>query len=107
MERAEESLKAAKDLARQHYYDITASRAYFVIFYAATALLLSSAVISAIHKNFVKTGKLDKQFGKDLNWLFELRSVADYGVTTHVPKKDAEQAVETAEKFLQAIKNLL
>ena len=115
MERAEESLKAAKDLARQHYYDITASRTYYVIFYAATALLLSeeltfrkhSAVISAIHKNFVKTGKLDKQFGKDLNWLFELRSVADYGVTTHVPKKDAEQAVETAEKFLQAIKNLL
>lgn len=46
-------------------------------------------------------------FGKNLNWLFELRGIGDYGVTTHVPQEDAEQAINAAEEFLQAIKRLL
>jgi uncharacterized protein (UPF0332 family) len=115
LERAEESLNAAKELLLKGYPDVVASRAYYTAFYAATALLLCeemtfrkhTAVISFIHKNFVKTGKLAAQFGKDLNWLFELRSVSDYGVTVRVPQKNAEQAVKTAEEFLQAIKDLI
>ena len=115
LQRAEESLNAAKDLVRQHYYDIAASRAYYVVFYASTALLLSeemvfskhSAIISTIHKDFVKTGKLPKQLGKKLNWPFELRNVGDYGVTAHVPEQDVEQATNAAEEFLRAIKRLL
>ena len=45
---------------------------------------------------------MEKSFGKDLNWLFELRSVGDYGVTVHVPKQEAEQAIEAARRFVQA-----
>ncbi len=66
-----------------------------------------SAVISAFHQHIVKTGKVDKQCGKDLNWLFELRNVGDYGVTTHVPKHDAERAIEAAAHFLQAAKKVI
>jgi len=87
MARAEESIQAAKQLISTGYYDFAGSRAYYAAFYAATAVLLAeelqygkhSGVIAAIHRNFVKTGKLDQQFGRDLNWLFELRSVGDYG----------------------------
>jgi uncharacterized protein (UPF0332 family) len=115
IERAQESLEAARELLRKDYYDFAASRAYYAVFYAATALLLCeelafrkhSAVIAAIHKIFVKTGKLDKQFGKDLNWLFELRNIGDYGVTVHVPKQDAKRAIEAAQGFLEAIKHLI
>ena len=115
LERGEESLNAARELLRKAYYDVAASRAYYTVFYAATALLLCeemtfrkhTAVIASIHKHFVKTGRIDPKFGKDLNWLFELRNVSDYGVTVHVPPKDAERAVEAAEKFLQAIKDLI
>jgi uncharacterized protein (UPF0332 family) len=111
MERAEESIKAAKDLIKGAYYDFAASRA----FYAATATLVHenfkfrkhSAVISAIHQQYVKTGKLDKKFGKDLNWLFELRSVGDYGSVIHVPQQDAEKAIEAAELFINAIEKLI
>lgn len=28
---------------------------------------------------------LDKLHGKNLNWLFELRGIGDYGDTRHVP----------------------
>jgi len=115
LERAEESIKAAKDLAKGSYFDFAASRAYYAAFYAATAILIHegfkyrkhSAVISAIHQQYVKTGKLDKKYGKDLNWLFELRSVGDYGAVIHVPQPDAEKAIEAAESFIKAIKNLI
>ncbi len=85
LQRAEASIRAAKELASGGYYDFVASRSYYAAFYAATALLLSeeldfskhSGVIASIHQRFVKTGKLDRRYGRDLNWLFELRDVGD------------------------------
>lgn len=115
LERAVQSIQAARQLASAGYYDFAASRAYYAAFYAATALLLQeglefkkhSAVIASVHQRFVKTGKLDKEHGKNLNWLFELRSIGDYGGLIHVPRQEAEQAIEAAEKFLEAIRSLL
>ena len=113
--RAQQSLAAAQALASNAYYDFVASRAYYAAFYAATALLLSeeltfskhSGVIASIHRKFVKTGRLDAQHGKNLNWLFELRGIGDYGGMVHVAKADAEQAIRAASEFLEAIKVLL
>ena len=115
LERAERSIDAAKQLAEGRYYDFAASRAYYAAFYAATAVLLQdglelskhSAVIALIHQRFVKLGKLEKEQGKALNWLFELRSVGDYGGAAHVSRFEVEEAIEAAEKFLAAIKLLL
>jgi uncharacterized protein (UPF0332 family) len=115
LERAELSIRAARQLLSGGYYDFAASRAYYAAFYAATAVLLSeglelskhSGVIAAIHQRLVKAGKLDKEQGQTLNWLFEVRGVGDYGVTAHVSPKEAEQAIQAAEGFLEAIKALL
>lgn len=115
LERAEQSVQAAKDLLASGYCDFAASRAYYAAFYAAVAVLLTegldfskhSGVIASIHQRFVKTGKLDKVHGRNLNWLFELRGVGDYGATAHVSRQDAEQAIQIAESFIQAIKPLI
>ena len=115
LERAEQSIQAAKDLAAKGYHDFAASRAYYAAFYAATAVLLNegldfskhSGVIASIHQRFVKTGKLSKEQGKDLNWLFEIRSVGDYGGTAHVSQQQAERAIQAAESFVSTIKALL
>jgi uncharacterized protein (UPF0332 family) len=115
VERAEQSLAAAKELAARGFPDFAASRAYYAAFYASTAALLNegielskhSGVIASVHQRLVKTGKLDKEQGRGLNWLFELRSVGDYGVTVHVSQQDAERAVQVAEGFLRVIKSLL
>ncbi len=115
LERAEKSIQAATELAASGFYDFAAPRAYYAAFYAATAVLLDeglefsrhSGVIASIHQRLVKTGKLDKEQGKELNWLFELRNVGDYGVTIHVSQQDAERAVRVAENFLCVIKSLL
>jgi len=115
LERAEKSIQAAKELAASGFDDFAASRAYYAAFYAATAALLNegmefsrhSGVIASIHQRLVKTGKLDMEQGKELNWLFELRNVGDYGVTIHVSQQDAERAIRVAENFLRVIKSLL
>ncbi|HUS73209.1 MAG TPA: HEPN domain-containing protein [Sedimentisphaerales bacterium] len=115
LERAEQSIQAAKELAASGFYDFVASRSYYAAFYAATAALLNeglefsrhSGVIASIHQRLVKTGKLDKEQGKELNWLFELRNVGDYGVTVHVSQQDAERAIRVTENFLRVIKSLL
>jgi len=115
LERARQSLKAAQDLLDDGYEDFSASRAYYAVFYAATALLLKdglergkhSGVIAAMHQRFVKTGKLSKELGRNLNWLFELRSVGDYGGVAHVSRIDAEQAITVARQFLDTVQGLL
>lgn len=115
LERATQSLNAAKDLLKNEYYDFAASRAYYAAFYAATAALLSegldlnkhSAVISLVHQRFVKTGRLTKEQGKSLNWLFELRSIGDYGGAAHVSESNVEQAIQAADDFIWAINSLL
>jgi uncharacterized protein (UPF0332 family) len=115
MDRAQRSILAARQLASGGYHDFAASRADYATFYAASALLLSeglefskhSAVIASVHQRFVKTGKLDVEQGKALNWLFELRGVGDYGGPVHVSPQEAEQAIEAAEKLVDAIRALL
>jgi len=115
LERAEQSIQAARELSGSGYHDFAASRAYYAAFYAATAVLLvedlgagkHSGVIALIHQRFVKAGKLDKEQGKALNWLFELRGVGDYGVTAHVSEQEAGRAIEAAESFVRAVKSLL
>jgi uncharacterized protein (UPF0332 family) len=69
LERAGQSIQAARQLVSGGYYDFAASRAYYAAFYAATAVLLNegvelskhSAIIASMHQRFVKTGKLDKE----------------------------------------------
>ena len=115
LERAEQAVNAARKLASDGYYDFAASRAYYAVFYAASALLIHeglefrkhSGVIAAIHQRFIKSGKLEKEYGKNLNWLFELRNIGDYGVTVHVPKSEAEQAINAAMSFLQKARSIL
>jgi uncharacterized protein (UPF0332 family) len=106
--------RAAKDLLVKEYFDMAAARAYYAAFYAASALLLSQdidtnkhgGVIALFHQHFVKTGKLDKEQGKSLNWLFEIRGVGDYGVSVHVASGEAYLAVQVAKKFLGSVNQI-
>ena len=74
LDKSEQSINAAKLLLRDGYYDFSASRAYYAMFYAVEALMLDrdlsfskhSAVIAAFGKKFVKTGIFDSRFHRSL-----------------------------------------
>jgi uncharacterized protein (UPF0332 family) len=115
LERARTSLAAARQLYESHFYDIAASRPYYTAFYAATALFVDrgisfrrhSSLIALFHREFVHTGILDSEYGRDLNALFTARAVGDYGTVTHVSPGEAESAINAAARFLAAIEALL
>jgi uncharacterized protein (UPF0332 family) len=111
LERAQEALDVARQMQVQGHHDFAASRAYYAAFYAATAALLyrqlqfrrHSGVIAAVHRDLVREGLLDRTLGRQLNWLFELRGVGDYGAADHVPEEDARRAVTAAEDLVAAL----
>ncbi|QKD82661.1 HEPN domain-containing protein [Thermoleptolyngbya sichuanensis A183] len=88
-----------------------ASRAY----YAASALLLSqdlafgshTGVLRAVSLHFVKPGILDRQYGRDLNWLAEIRQIADYGELKTIDTSETQAAIACAERFLTQVQEIL
>ncbi len=110
IEKAKESLKAARQLLCVGYDDFAASRAYYAMFYVAEALLLAigqsyskhSAVISAFACEYAKTGVIDAKFHRWLIDAQDLRNIGDYGVGTHVDRVKAEAVCMWAEEFIIA-----
>jgi uncharacterized protein (UPF0332 family) len=85
LNKAQESLEAARLLVGQGYPDFAASRAYYTMFYTAEALLLlkglsfssHSAVIAAYGKEFSKTSELDPKYHKYIIAAQDFRSQGD------------------------------
>jgi uncharacterized protein (UPF0332 family) len=113
--KARESLAAAQVLTKDGYYDFAASRAYYAMFYVASALLVDlrlsysshSAVISAFGREFAKTGRLDSKYHRWLIDAQDLRNIGDYGVGSQVPKEYAETVCDWAVQFIHAAETLL
>lgn len=113
--RSMDSCEAAETLQQNGYPDYAASRAYYAAFYAVSALLASkdmffrkhSAVISAFHREFIKTGMMDAKYGQILNELFEVRAIGDYGEIRHVGDREAQKAIDYAREFYRAVEDYL
>lgn len=114
MTRAERSLEAALLLIENEYYSETISRAYYAMFYAATALLHSegitvtkhSAVIAQVGQHFAKTGKIETNLHKAFIDVFDERQTADYGgiIFSH---EEAQSTYQAASEFFQAAQEYL
>ena len=115
LKKAREWLKEAENSLRGNALNSSILASYMVMFHAARTILFldgfreksHACVARYLDEKYVKTGKLDKENGKNLNWLFELRSIGDYGDTRHVPQEDAARAIAVAQSFVAAIKKLL
>lgn len=115
LDRAQQSIDAAKDLIARGFFHFGASRAYYAMFYCAQALLLStgksfsrhSAVISAFGREFAKTRLLDPKFHLYIRKALDVRQIADYDATRTTSRHTAEQTIARAEEFLQASKAFL
>lgn len=114
IQKAEQSLKVATLLLHDGYYDFSASRSYYTMFYCAEALLFTkglsfskhSAVISSFGKEFVKAKSMPEKLHFYLREAFDLRRIGDYE-TTGVGKEEAEESIKRAEEFLKATKRYL
>jgi uncharacterized protein (UPF0332 family) len=106
--KAQDSLNAAKLLKSNNYFDIAVSRAYYAMFYIAEAYLEGenqqfsshAAVISSFGKNFAKAGKVPKKFHRFLIDAQALRQTSDYGKFQTISEQQANQQIANAEEFV-------
>jgi uncharacterized protein (UPF0332 family) len=116
LENASETLQAAQML---YEYDGSprsiVNRAYYAMFYAALALLVTtdshsskhSGVIALFDKEFVKSNIVSKDLGKMLHEAFESRQEGDYKDYSKIDRRKAAEILESANEFVRTIKEKL
>jgi len=112
---AHESLEAARILLEKGFYRDAISRAYYAMFYAASALLRAKGVVTKSHRGviakfgleFVNTGVVEKYYAKALSLAETSREKADYDPTYRPGEEEAESIVEDAEHFIERIEKAL
>lgn len=115
LEKAEESLDAAKDEMKAGRFSFAVNRIYYACFYVVSAVLLQeklrfkkhSGVRSAFHQHLVKPGLVNIEHGQLYDELFEARQRGDYIELVQFEKKQVEDWFQRAGKFVDAIKLLI
>jgi uncharacterized protein (UPF0332 family) len=108
LQKASQSLDAAKLLLANNYPDYATSRAYYAMFYLAEAFLEGenltfskhSAVIAAFGREFARTNRLPLILHRYLIEAQALRTVGDYGQLNAVTLEQASVQINRAEEFL-------
>jgi len=114
-EKSERSLAAAEALIARGDSDFAVSRIYYAMFYMAEALLLlkdksyssHAAVIAALHKEFVSTGKMPRTMHTALHKAFDLRQKSDYLSDVEVTGDKARAILKSAREFVEFARGLL
>ena len=118
LNQAEETLSEAQRMLNEKFSVRTIiNRAYYSMFYGLLALFLAtgirlrtskhSGLISIFDKEFVHTGKIEKEYSRILHRMFEIRQESDYKEFVKFNEEDAIQSVNFAKQFLDRIKELI
>jgi uncharacterized protein len=115
IENAHEMIEVAKSNLGNDFFSSACNRAYYAIFYAASALLYSkgksygkhSAVIAAFRQHFIKTGEFDKKWSDAYEYIMSSRHTGDYELSDHLEKEQVVDVVEQAQLFVQEVEKWL
>lgn len=115
MAKAKNTLKIAKQLYKQDYYNDSVSRAYYAVFHSLQAILLTiglsfskhSGVIGAFNKEFIHKDIFPKEFHKMIERLFKDRQIGDYEYEEGLNYEDAKQDIASAENIIVSIERYL
>ena len=115
IERSVATLIEARGVAKEGWFNLSANRLYYAVYYAASSLLISrgipanthSGILSQMHLHFVKTGILSLQEGALLGQLFNLRQSGDYEDFKQVTKAQLDELTPLTEALIEKIKSLI
>lgn len=115
LEKALRAVIAGKVLLRRGDADFAAGRAYYAMFYAASALLVErgyrarghGAVQRAFGKYFVRTGEFDPSFHRWLLDAHDRRLAGDFDANLRLSAADVKGAIQQAQQFLLAARQYL
>jgi len=115
MQRAEESLEAAKVMTEKGMLGFAMNRIYYSMFYAVQAALILKDVSFSKHgqvkaymnRELVKTGILPLSLGRVYNKAFEYRQKFDYVDFAEPDLELVESYLNQAREFIDAINQYL
>jgi len=115
VEKAEEDLASARDNLKSSRYQNAVRDAYFACFHAFSSVLLKDGktfkkhkeVRSMLHRDFIRTKKMDSSWGKHYDWLFDNRHKADYRPLIKFDPDQVQEIIEESEAFVEEMVNLL
>jgi len=111
LDHAKKALQAAKLNIEHRFYATAINRAYYAIFYAASALLLTkglarskhTGVIAAFREHFVKPGLIEAEYSDIYGDVMDARVDSDYEMTFAADLGTAESALTDARRFVERI----
>ena len=106
--RAEESLDDALILAEKQKWNSVINRLYYSCYYAVISLLLKHDIESKTHDgartqfglHFIKSGKIDKKYGKLFTKLFDFRQKGDYGDLYDYDEAIVQPLIDQSKEFI-------
>ncbi len=112
MEKAFETFDVAELLYNNAKWNSTINRLYYACFYAITALLVKNNIEAKSHSgvksqfflHFIKTQKIDIEFGKLFSDLFDWRQKGDYGDFFDFEMKDVKPLMKPTAELINRIK---
>ncbi len=115
MSKSRQTLDDADVLYKRGSYDSAASLAYYAVFHAIQALLLTKGfafskhaqVKGAFNKEFIHTGIFPKNFTKIVESLFKDRHIGDYEYGEHIDKEKARKDILDSKVMVKAIAGYL
>lgn len=113
--RAWDTLDDAKILAEKEKWNSTINRLYYAVYYAVMALLLKYELNPTTHngaktnftEHFIKTQKIDKQYGKIYAQLFIWRQKGDYDDLFDFEENQVMQYFEPVKELIRIIETLV
>ena len=111
LEQAQRTLEQARILAREEQWDGVVNRAYYAMFYAALALLLTkglgsskhSGVLSLVDREFVKPGIVHRNVSMMLRDAFNQRQKSDYSELIPTSESRAREILKNAERCIEQL----
>ena len=115
LEKAKTDLRSARSSLENGFYETSANRSCYAIFHAARAVLVAdgqsfskhSGVIAFFNRDYIKSGILERKFGRILRDAFEIRTDCYYEDFFVISKEEVERQVENAEYFVGRIEAYL
>jgi uncharacterized protein (UPF0332 family) len=115
LQKADDSIIQAGALLNIQQHFGAVNRAYYAIFYAALAILLTkdlgsskhSGVLSLFDREFVKTNEVGRKWSKVFHDAFGQRATGDYAKLAEVTVQQAAKTIQNAEEFVAWAKEWL
>jgi len=115
IEKAEEDLASARDNFSAGRFQNAVRDAYFACFHAFSSVILESRktfkkhkeVRSVLHRDYVRTNKIDVSWGKHYDWLFDNRQKADYRPLVQFDSDQVRDIIEQSQAFVEEMGRLL